>query len=831
MAKIRPRDRAAVLEALQGGSAIRIIQASYGSGKLLPLDTPILTEEGWRPNGSLKVGDRVYTRNGDLTAVTGLFPERGVQVWEMRLADGRRIRCCKDHLWFVISRTVDEAGAPHYEERVMSISDMLDGIDGHEAEFGYFIPTCAPIALEEGTDLVLPSGAHMPNDLGSRRKMLDSMLGDAKASIRHMPLVGEVASASGLEDDVAEGIALVARSLGHVATVGADGEKRDVTVAFDQGRTEIMSIMRTDDVADMQCIAVEDESHSYVIHDFIPSHNTFFLTLTKTVALRRNFVVMSTDFSPDRRLYSTSKKALETYRALIRSMSTMTHPDGGALEELLDALDERIEVRDSEFLSQTRRLVCGTDAVTVIDKWHQSKHPATKAEANAAFHVQDLCLRWFSGEMTPEQKREFGLSETIGDAQAYDALKLIAHLAHCAGYAGTLVEYDECVNLYKINNSTSRDKNYEQILRIFNEAKQGDARYVGFIFGGTPEFVSDTRRGLFSYEALQSRLMPSRFRDRTKDVDTTGPIIDLAPLSQEDLLVLMRRALEDPRGFGGQDVRVDDEQLRAIAVFANGDARSALSTLEMVVINSPADEDGVVRVSQATLEQCVSRKSLLYDKGGEEHYNIISALHKSMRNSDPDAAVYWLARMLEGGEDPLYVARRVTRFAAEDIGLADPRALEVCVAAFQACHMIGMPECTVHLTEAVVYCAMAPKSNALYMAYEHAKRDANERMAEPVPLQLRNAPTALMGNLGYGRDYRYAHNTEEKLTPMPCLPDSLVGTEYFRPTTEGLEARYAEKLAEIKRWKREHASEWQDTTSPEDEEGASSRRPRKSKKK
>lgn len=594
MAKIRPRDRAAVLEALQGGvtprqgiqhiqvgrleetaaivkdienieqggSAIRIIQASYGSGKLLPLDTPILTEEGWRPNGSLKVGDRVYTRNGDLTAVTGLFPERGVQVWEMRLADGRRIRCCKDHLWFVISRTVDEAGAPHYEERVMSISDMLDGIAGHEAEFGYFIPTCAPIALEEGTDLVLPSGAHMPNDLGSRRKMLDSMLGDAQASIRHMPLVGEVASASGLEDDVAEGIALVARSLGHVATVGADGEKKDVTVAFDQGRTEIMSIMRTDDVADMQCIAVEDESHSYVIHDFIPSHNTFFLTLTKTVALRRNFVVMSTDFSPDRRLYSTSKKALETYRALIRSMSTMTHPDGGALEELLDALDERIEVRDSEFLSQTRRLVCGTDAVTVIDKWHQSKHPATKTEANAAFHVQDLCLRWFSGEMTPEQKREFGLSETIGDAQAYDALKLIAHLAHCAGYAGTLVEYDECVNLYKINNSTSRDKNYEQILRIFNEAKQGDARYVGFIFGGTPEFVSDTRRGLFSYEALQSRLMPSRFRDRTKDVDTTGPIIDLAPLSQEDLLVLLGN-ITNVEAMGDKgDWLVDDQGMR-----------------------------------------------------------------------------------------------------------------------------------------------------------------------------------------------------------------------------------------------------------------------------
>ncbi len=302
----------------------------------------------------------------------------------------------------------------------------------------------------------------------------------------------------------------------------------------------------------------------------------------------------------------------------------------------------------------------------------------------------------------------------------------------------------------------------------------------------------------------------------------------LHALEAADLVRLMRRVLADDRGFGGEKIAIADAQLEAIANFSDGDARGALSTLEMVVINSPVSDDGSITVTDDTLAQCVSKKSLLYDKSGEEHYNIISALHKSMRNSDPDAAIYWLARMLEGGEDPLYVARRVTRFAAEDIGLADPRALEVCVAAFQACHMIGMPECTVHLTEAVTYCAMAPKSNALYKAYEHAKRDAKERMAEPVPLQIRNAPTDLMGNLGYGRDYQYAHDAKEKITAMPCLPESLEGTRYYVPTDSGLEARYGKRLAEIRAWRSAHAGEWRPTTTPEDEEGASSRRPRTS---
>lgn len=278
----------------------------------------------------------------------------------------------------------------------------------------------------------------------------------------------------------------------------------------------------------------------------------------------------------------------------------------------------------------------------------------------------------------------------------------------------------------------------------------------------------------------------------------------LQELKTAELVQLLKRALADEKGFGTQKINIEDELLEMIAVFANGDARTALSTLEMAVLNGDMDAGGATTVTRETLEQCTSKKSLLYDKTGEEHYNLISALHKSMRNSDPDAAVYWLARMLEAGEDPLYIARRVTRFASEDIGLADPKALEIAVAAYQACHFIGMPECSVHLTQAVVYMSVAPKSNALYMAYEHAKRDAAKMLAEPVPLVIRNAPTKLMQELNYGKGYQYAHNTEEKITNMQCLPDSLVGTEYYKPTTQGLEARVKARLDEIKRWKREH---------------------------
>ena len=278
----------------------------------------------------------------------------------------------------------------------------------------------------------------------------------------------------------------------------------------------------------------------------------------------------------------------------------------------------------------------------------------------------------------------------------------------------------------------------------------------------------------------------------------------LQGLKTEDLVKLLRRAITDKRGFGNQTVHITDEQLEIVAKFANGDARNALSTLEMVVLNGEVSQNGEITVTEETLEQCISKKSLLYDKNGEEHYNIISALHKSMRNSDPDAAVYWLARMLEAGEDPLYVARRVTRFASEDVGLADPHALEIAIAAYQACHFIGMPECSVNLTEAVIYMSLAPKSNAMEVAYNTAKTDAIKELAEPVPLVIRNAPTKLMRELNYGKGYQYAHDTEEKLTNMQCLPDSLLGREYYCPTEQGLEAKYKAKLEKIKEWKRTH---------------------------
>ena len=277
----------------------------------------------------------------------------------------------------------------------------------------------------------------------------------------------------------------------------------------------------------------------------------------------------------------------------------------------------------------------------------------------------------------------------------------------------------------------------------------------------------------------------------------------LKGLTEDDLFFFLFRALTAPRGFGYQKIETEDDVLRMIASFANGDARMALSTLEMAVLNGD-EENGVTHVTRETVEQCTSRKSLLYDKNGEEHYNLISALHKSMRNSDADAAVYWLARMLEAGEDPIYIARRVTRFASEDVGLADPRALELAVAAYQACHLIGMPECSVHLTQAVIYLSLAPKSNAMEVAYNAAKEDALKQLDEPVPLNIRNGVTGLMRDLGYGKGYQYAHDLKDKIAAMQCLPDSLVGREYYRPTDQGLEYKFRDRLEQIKAWRREH---------------------------
>ncbi len=277
----------------------------------------------------------------------------------------------------------------------------------------------------------------------------------------------------------------------------------------------------------------------------------------------------------------------------------------------------------------------------------------------------------------------------------------------------------------------------------------------------------------------------------------------LQALTADDLEAMLKRALTDPRGFGHYQIQMGEDLIRMIANFANGDARTALNTLEMAVLNASTQGDQIT-VTRRQLEQCVSRRSLLYDKTGEEHYNLISALHKSMRNSNVQAAVYWLARMLEAGEEPLYIARRLIRFASEDIGMADSRALEITVAAYQACHFNGMPECNVNLTQAVVYLTLAPKSNALYMAYEKAKKDALEQLAEPVPLQIRNAPTALMKELHYGEGYQYAHDTEDKLTTMSCLPDSLEGKKYYVPTTQGSEARVRARMEQIEQWQRLH---------------------------
>ncbi len=268
----------------------------------------------------------------------------------------------------------------------------------------------------------------------------------------------------------------------------------------------------------------------------------------------------------------------------------------------------------------------------------------------------------------------------------------------------------------------------------------------------------------------------------------------LRGLTADEIVTIVTRALEDPqRGLGASRVAVDSDAIRAIAMYANGDARAALNLLELSVAAAP-EAEGTRRVDAARVEQAIQRRALLYDKSGEEHYNLISALHKSMRNSDPDAAVYWLARMLEAGEDPMYVARRLVRFASEDIGNADPQALTVAVAAKEAVHFIGMPEGNTALAQAAIYLATAPKSNAVYEAYNHAASDAQTDIAQPVPLHLRNAPTKLMKDLEYGKGYQYAHEQAEGVADMTCLPPALEGRRYYQPTERGFEKEIKRRL-------------------------------------
>ena len=321
----------------------------------------------------------------------------------------------------------------------------------------------------------------------------------------------------------------------------------------------------------------------------------------------------------------------------------------------------------------------------------------------------------------------------------------------------------------------------------FNKAQQ-DA-FLPHVEGGTVILVGATTENP-SFEVNSALL------SRVK-------VYVLHPLEVADIVTILRRALTDAdRGLGARRVDADEAALTAIATYANGDARIALNLLEQAVValtRSPAaaGADGTShppRLDAAALADLIERRILLYDKAGEEHYNLISALHKSLRNSDADAGVYWLARMLEAGEDPLYIARRLVRFASEDVGNADPRALEVALAAKDAVHFLGMPESNTALAQAVTYLAAAPKSNAVYVAYTRAADDATRDIASPVPLHLRNAPTALMKELGYGRGYRYAHDEAEGVSEMSSLPEHLQSRRYYEPTDRGVEGRIREAL-------------------------------------
>ena len=320
----------------------------------------------------------------------------------------------------------------------------------------------------------------------------------------------------------------------------------------------------------------------------------------------------------------------------------------------------------------------------------------------------------------------------------------------------------------------------------FNKAQQ-DA-FLPYVETGSIRLIGATTENP-SFEIIAALLSRSR-------------VYVLNPLSEEQIVGLLRRALSDKdRGLGEMKLRVSDDVLAKIAAYSSGDARSAYNVLEVAagLAAQKSGKSAAAEISDEIVQDALQKRVLRYDKAGEEHYNLISALHKSVRNSDPDASLYWLGRMLEAGEDPLYIARRVVRMAVEDIGLADPQALGITVAARDAVDFLGMPEGNLALAQAVVYLAVAPKSNALYEAYGAVQEDVERTVAEPVPLHLRNAPTGLMKGLGYGRGYQYAHSLESKVADMQCLPDNLKERVYYQPTEEGIERRIKERLEEIKR--------------------------------
>jgi len=325
----------------------------------------------------------------------------------------------------------------------------------------------------------------------------------------------------------------------------------------------------------------------------------------------------------------------------------------------------------------------------------------------------------------------------------------------------------------------------------FNKAQQ-DA-FLPHVEAGNIIFIGATTENP-SFEVIAPLLSRTR-------------VYTLQALTNPELIGLLRRALSDKeRGYGTEKVEAREGVLERMAIFANGDARAAYNTLEALVRAVAPGADGARVLTEELLSAALQRKFLLYDKSGEEHYNLISALHKSVRNSDADAALYWLARMLESGEDPLYIARRLVRMASEDIGLADPAALGIAVAAMQAADFVGVPEGNLALAQAAVYLALAPKSNALYTGYDEAQKDLQNTAAEPVPLHLRNAATGLMRHQGYGRGYQYAHDVPDKVADMECLPPSLADRRYYQPGEEGFEQRLRERMEEIRGIKTRRAS-------------------------
>ena len=364
--------------------------------------------------------------------------------------------------------------------------------------------------------------------------------------------------------------------------------------------------------------------------------------------------------------------------------------------------------------------------------------------------------------------------------------RLLAHTtgAHFAAFSAVTSGIRDIKDVIAVAEQARRRTGQRTICFVdeihrFNKAQQ-DA-FLPHIESGTVILVGATTENP-SFEVNSALLSRSK-------------VYVLQPLTEDDILTMLRRALsDDARGLGMQFVTASDDALRAIARYANGDGRVSLNLLEQVVATLPKDQSGGRELTVDALASLVERRALLYDKAGDEHFNIISALHKSIRNSDADAGVYWLARMLEAGEDPLYVARRLVRFASEDIGNADPRALQLAIAAKDATHFLGMPECTTALAQLVIYLAAAPKSNAVYVAYGAAREDALRSEAAPVPLHLRNAPTRLMQSLDFGKGYEYAHDAPDALTSMSSLPDALRDRVYYEPSPRGLEPRLREAL-------------------------------------